>query len=230
MIESNLQVIAIICASVLYLIFLGDFFPRSNSICPRSKTQYVPVPVPIAAASREDDSHQFPHQFPHSPRERREYMENEPGQNTSTRSVLDAGDLTITDADVDDTRRHEQNVSGIDSAEQRFQAAKRNPVSDKLNSSVHSNQKRRRLVEALLRRPTCGRRTRSWRGEFSDHLRGDVVPKVNPDTNWNMMRVGHSDPEIDLRKGALQTIAAGGKWDSDSVPVNYMDDIPYMNS
>ena len=84
---------------------------------------------------------------------------------------------------------------------------------------------RRRVVESLVRRPYCGRRTRSWRTEFSDSLRGDVVPR-NVTSNLGIMRVGRSDPLKDLHPGALgQMSGLAGQWVSEeNIPDNAFDE------
>lgn len=78
-------------------------------------------------------------------------------------------------------------------------------------------------MEALVRRPYCGRRTRSWRQEFGDTLRGDVIPKEK-EGDWNMMRLGRSNPNSDLHPGALGALSGQGRWNSvESVPENVFD-------
>ena len=89
---------------------------------------------------------------------------------------------------------------------------------------VTTNKKRRQQIEALLRRPFCGRRARSWRTEFSDIMRGDVIPKNS--AQMGIMRMGHNDPTIDLHPGALGPLSGmSGQWVSEeNIPDNMFDE------
>lgn len=144
----------------------------------------------------------------------------------SLQSVIDFSDVTITEAQRKEWQERQDNARQIQSVNERFDAAKRKTDEYKLKPGILPTKKRRQLVESIIRRPYCGRRTRSWRTEFSDTLRGDVVPK-GP-SSWSMMRVGGADPAVDLHPGALGPMSGlSGQWVSDAdIPDNTFDDFP----
>ena len=141
-------------------------------------------------------------------------------------SIIDFSDVTATEAQRKEWRERQENAKQIQSVNERFNAAKRKTNEHSLKPGVMPNKKRRQLVESIVRRPYCGRRSRSWRTAFSDILRGDVVPKGQ--SSWNMMRIGRSDPAVDLHPGALGTMSGlSGQWVSDAdVPENAFEDFP----
>ena len=151
------------------------------------------------------------------------------GQATTTiqdsiQTAIDFSDLGTTAEKRTDMVESEELGQHAVSVNQRYDAAKRKVAEYKLKPGVYDHKQRRRLVEALLRRPACGRRVRSWRTENSDTLRGDAVPKTV--SSWGLMRMGGSNPAIDLHPGALGTLSGmSGKWLSDeNVPDNAIDD------
>jgi hypothetical protein len=114
-------------------------------------------------------------------------------------------------------------------ADERFEKAKRRLPQHSLVSGVYTDQQRRRLQDKISRRPFCTRKSRSWRTEFSDQLRGDVRPVHK--NNWNIMRPQRANYDIDLHSGALGTVSGHGKWDSDiQVPDNFFDDVALPDS
>ena len=119
----------------------------------------------------------------------------------SAQNLIDFSDITITEAQRKEWQDTQQNAKQMQSVNERFDAAKRKTDEYRLKPGVMPQKKRRQLVEYIIRRPYCGRRTRSWRTAFSDTLRGDVVPKGQ--SSWNVMRIGRSDPAVDLHPGAL---------------------------
>lgn len=140
-------------------------------------------------------------------------------------SAIDFSDLTVTDKQRKEYQELQENAKQILTVDERYNAAKRKTEEHKLKPGILPTKKRRELMEALIRRPYCGRRTRSWRTQFSDNIRGDVVPK-NKDNSWSMMRVGRSDPTIDLHPGALGMNSSKGQWVSDeNIPENMFDDL-----
>lgn len=143
--------------------------------------------------------------------------------------VLDFSDITVTDAQRKEWSERQQNASQMQSVNDRYDAAKRKTDEHKLKKGVMSSARRRRLVESLVRRGNCGHRTRSWRTAFSDTLRGDVIPKSQ--SSWSVMRIGRSDPAVDLHPGALGPLSGrSGQWVSDSnIPENAFDDLDESN-
>lgn len=140
-------------------------------------------------------------------------------------AAIDFSDLTVTDQQRTDIQELQENAKQILTADERFNAAKRKNEEHKLKKGIFPAKKKRQLLEALIRRPFCGRRVRSWRTQFSDSLRGDVIPK-NKDNSWSMMRIGRSDPMVDLHQGALGPLSSTGRWVSDeNVPENTFDDM-----
>jgi hypothetical protein len=114
-------------------------------------------------------------------------------------------------------------------ADERFEKAKRRLPQHSLVSGVYTDQQRRRLQDKISRRPFCTRKSRSWRTEFSDQLRGDVRPVHK--NNWNIMRPQRANYDIDLHNGALGTVSGHGRWDSDiQVPDNFFDDVALPDS
>jgi hypothetical protein len=146
---------------------------------------------------------------------------------TDIQNAIDFSDLGITAEQRTNMAESEELGQHAVSVNQRYDAAKRKVAEYKLKPGVYDHKQRRRLVEALLRRPACGRRVRSWRTENSDTLRGDAVPKTV--SSWGLMRMGGSNPAIDLHPGALGTLSGmSGKWLSeDNTPENAIDDL-YM--
>ena len=143
----------------------------------------------------------------------------------SLQGAIDFSDVTVSEKQRTEWAQQQANAQRIMSVNERFDAAKRKTEEHKLRPGVYTNRKRRQLIEAIVRRPFCGKRSRSWRTAFSDTLRGDVVPKQN--ASWNMMRVGRSDPTVDLHPGALGPLAGkSGLWVSEAnVPDNAFDDL-----
>ena len=152
---------------------------------------------------------------------------NAEGGAVDIQTAIDFSDLTVTPEKRTDVAECEELGQHAVSVNQRYDAAKRKVAEYKLKPGVYDHKQRRRLVEALLRRPACGRRVRSWRTENSDTLRGDAVPKTV--SSWGLMRMGGSNPSIDLHPGALGTLSGmSGKWLSEeNMPENAIDDL-YM--
>lgn len=148
----------------------------------------------------------------------------EPAATVDLQAAIDFSDVTVDPKDQRAFSDLQENSKQIQSVDERFQSCKRKVEEHKLKPGIFPNKKRRQLVEALVRRPFCGRRTRSWRTEFSDNLRGDVIPK-NMNNNWSMMRLGRTDPTKDLHPGALGTMSSTtGLWNSvETVPENVFD-------
>ena len=156
-----------------------------------------------------------------------------PPSSSSTRMIkydlqnaINFSDVTVSAQQHEELQELQENAKQIQTVDERFEAAKRKSEAHGMHPGIMPNKKRRQLVEALVRRPFCGRRTRSWRTEFSDNLRGDVVPK-NLNNELGMMRIGRSDPSIDLHPGALgQVSGINGRWlSTESVPDNAFDDV-----
>lgn len=141
-------------------------------------------------------------------------------------AAIDFSDVTTTPEQRAELAELQRNARQIQTVDERFEAAKRKPEEHGMHPGIMPLKKRRQVVESLVRRPFCGRRTRSWRTEFSDNLRGDVVPKML-NNNLGIMRVGRSDPSIDLHPGALgQMSGSNGRWlSTQSVPENAFTDM-----
>jgi len=140
-------------------------------------------------------------------------------------NAIDFSDVTTTDLERTEFQQTQQCAEQMQSVDERFQAAKRRTQEHGLRPGMLTNKRRRELTEALVRRPYCGRRTRSWRTEFSDTLRGDVVPKSKDAGGMGMMRIGRADPDKDLHPGALgQMSGLSGRWVSEeNIPDNAFD-------
>jgi hypothetical protein len=144
--------------------------------------------------------------------------------NLDMQSIVDFSDVTVSAERRKDYRDLLADAERVQTVEQRFAAAKRKNEEHGMQSHIMPTKKRREVIENLARRPFCGRRTRSWRTQFSDPLRGDVVPKQS-NKNWNMMRLGRSDPSKDLHPGALGPVSGmDGRWlAEEDVPENTFD-------
>ena len=140
-------------------------------------------------------------------------------------SAIDFSDIGITEEQRADMLRTTEMGQQVQSVNERYDAAKRKVAEYKLKPGVYDNKQRRRLVEALLRRPACGRRVRSWRTENSDTLRGDVIPKNA--SSWGLMRMGRNNPTVDLHPGALGALSGmEGQWLSEeNIPDNTFSDL-----
>lgn len=140
--------------------------------------------------------------------------------------AINLSDINVTPKQREEWKTHMQQTQQIQTVNERFEAAKRRTEEYKLKPGVYTNQRRRQLIENLVRRPSCGKRRRGWRTEFSDIMRGDVVPKnVNQD-GFGMMRIGRKDPRVDLHPGALGPLSGlSGAWVSEeNIPGNMFDD------
>lgn len=140
-------------------------------------------------------------------------------------AAIDASDILLPDeqrAAIEATRANAKQVQTVND---RFEAAKRKVSENRLRPGMGNYQQRRKLIETLLRRPQCTRRIRSWRQENSDVLRGDVVPKTTTNS-WGLMRMGRTNPSVDLHPGAMGTMAGlQGRWLSEEgVPDNAIPD------
>ena len=144
----------------------------------------------------------------------------------SLQSAIDFSDITVSDESRTQLQNIRENARQIQTVDERFQAAKRKTEEYGMRQGIMPNKQRREKIEALVRRPFCGRRTRSWRTEFSDTLRGDVIPKQR-NNDLGMMRLGRSDPTKDLHAGALgQVSGLNGRWVStENIPDNLFDDV-----
>jgi hypothetical protein len=143
---------------------------------------------------------------------------------TGVQALIDLSDVLTGAEQRDAVRRAEENAEQIQSVNDRFNAAKRRVVEHKLRPGTVNNKERRKIVEALLRRPHCARRVRSWRTENSDTLRGDVIPKST--SSWGMMKAGRTNPAIDLHPGAMGLMSGlRGQWLSEeNIPDNVIED------
>ena len=127
-------------------------------------------------------------------------------------SFIDFSDIMVTDESKAAAKQLDDDKNGMQTIDDRFQAAKRKVVECRMKNGVYSNKQRRKLVENLLRRPPCGRRVRSWRTENSDYIRGDVRPKGSGDSS-NLVRSAKNNPQIDLHPGSLGPMAGlEGQW------------------
>lgn len=149
-----------------------------------------------------------------------------PPSSAAVQSALDFSDVLVPEDQREAATQVVANSEQIQTINERFDAAKRQVTENRLRQGVYDNKERRRLVEALLRRPTCGRRVRSWRTENSDTLRGDPVPKTT--SSWGMLRAGHSNPQIDLHPGALGPMSGmQGQWlQAEPMADNAFADLP----
>ena len=147
-------------------------------------------------------------------------------QTYNLQEAIDFSDVMTTPAQRQEVERLAEATKQIQTVDERYNAAKRKVDEHKMKPGVFTNKKRRELVENLVRRPFCTRRTRSWRTQFSDSIRGDLVPK-NLENSWSMMRIGRSDPAVDLHPGALGPMSGlSGRWVSDeNIPDNMFDDV-----
>ena len=140
--------------------------------------------------------------------------------------AINLSDINVTPKQREEWQAHVQQSQQIQTVNERFEAAERRTEEYKLKPGVYTNQRRRQLIENLVRRPSCGKRRRGWRTEFSDIMRGDVIPKnVNQD-GFGMMRIGRKDPRVDLHPGALGPLSGrSGAWVSEeNIPGNMFDD------
>lgn len=140
--------------------------------------------------------------------------------------AIDFSDVTVSTRERQEWADHVESAKQIQTVNQRFDAAKRRTEEHKLKPGVYTNKKRRELVEAMVRRPYCGRRARAWRTAFSDTMRGDVVPKNLDNGSMGMMRIGRMDPSVDLHPGALGPLSGlSGAWVSEeNIPENVFED------
>lgn len=149
---------------------------------------------------------------------------------STMQSALDFSDVLVGEEQRTATATIEAGSEQIQTVNERFDAAKRGVTENRMRQGVYDNKERRRLVEALLRRPACGRRVRSWRTENSDTLRGDPVPKNT--SSWGMLRAGRSNPLIDLHPGALGPMSGlQGMWlQAESMADNAFADLPPLGA
>lgn len=143
----------------------------------------------------------------------------------SKQDVLDFSEVLVTEDQRQETEKGQADAAQIQTINDRFQAAKRRVTENRLEVGVQNTQKRRKVIEQLLRRPNCSRRVRSWRTENSDYLRGDVRPKVRSGST-NLIRSAKNNPDIDLHPGALGPVAGmNGLWLSEeNLPGNLVPD------
>ena len=139
--------------------------------------------------------------------------------------AMDFSDVTVPEAERSGNAVDTANAEQLQTIDERFKAAKRNIAEHKLKNGVYTSGQRRKLVEALLRRPQRGRRVRSWRTENSDYLRGDVIPKASGQST-NLVRSAKNNPVADLHPGALGPMAGmQGQWLSEeNIPGNLFED------
>jgi len=138
--------------------------------------------------------------------------------------LVDFSDTLVTEEERGNTRKTADNADQVQSVNERFDAAKRKTVENRLKPGIYNQQQRRKIVETLLRRPACSRRVRSWRTENSDILRGDVIPKSND--SWGVLKMGRNNPLVDLHPGALGPMSGMvGQWNSEeNVPSNIFEE------
>lgn len=141
-----------------------------------------------------------------------------------SQNLIDFSDTLVTEEERGTIRKTTDNAEQVQSVNERFDAAKRKTVENRLKPGVYNQQQRRKIVETLLRRPACSRRVRSWRTENSDILRGDVIPKSND--SWGVLKMGRNNPMVDLHPGALGPMSGmDGQWNSEeNVPSNIFEE------
>lgn len=126
--------------------------------------------------------------------------------------AINFSDILLPESERDTSAQIKEDAKQVQSVNDRFEAAKRKVTENRLRPGVGNYQQRRKLIEALLRRPQCTRRVRNWRQENGDILRGDAVPK-NTTNSWGLMRTGRHDPQVDLHPGAMGTMSGmNGRW------------------
>ena len=102
-------------------------------------------------------------------------IQEEEVDNTDFQSLVRFGEIRdaflVQDASSD--TQHQ-----LQSIDERYNAAKRSTPEDKLSRGVYSSAEKRRLLEKLIHRPNRASniRPKLWRHEFSDKIRGDIVP------------------------------------------------------
>ena len=109
----------------------------------------------------------------------------------------------------------------VQSIDERYKSAKRSTPADKMTRGVFSCAEKRRLVEKLIQRPTKKRNSRPklWRHEFSDRLRGDVVP--THENKWDINK--NPLTAEDGAQGIFATLN-GGVWAADDGGTPMKDD------
>lgn len=137
-------------------------------------------------------------------------------------TAMEASDVFVGDEQRSQLQQAAAEAGQIQTINERFDAAKRRVVENRLRPGIQSTRERRKLLETLLRRPQCARRVRSWRTENSDILRGDPIPR---NTSSFGMQVNHS-VEADLHPGAMGLLSGmSGQWLSEeNVPDNLIGD------
>lgn len=161
----------------------------------------------------------------HVPHERFESGTPPPTSTPDLQAAIDFSDITVPVADHASQATTSADAAQLQTIDERFREAKRSVAEHKLKNGVYTSAQRRKLVEALLRRPPCGRRVRSWRTENSDYIRGDVVPRAQGQST-NLVRSAKNNPNVDLHPGALGPMAGmQGQWLSEeNIPENLFED------
>lgn len=190
---SNHIPLCILCFLLLFTLICYCFHRRPPRLCHRSQW-------PSQSPVYEDQPEYF------EPAEEDTAAVGPPDQD-----IFNFSDILIDEAQLTAVEDVKKNSSQVQTVNERFNAAKRRATENRLKPGVYDQKQRRKLVEALLRRPQCGRRVRSWRTENSDTMRGDAVPKGV--SAWGLMRMGRQNPEKDLHPGALGPMSGlQGKW------------------
>lgn len=130
---------------------------------------------------------------------------------------------------VDDQESTVDPQQTIQSIDERYKSAKRKTPEDKMTRGVYNSAEKRRLVEKLIQRPTKKGHSRPklWRHEFSDRLRGDVVP--THENKWDINK--NSLTAKDSAQGIFATLN-GGVWAADEggTPIKDDDHMMYTMS
>lgn len=143
-----------------------------------------------------------------------EYFEADPEVDTlvADQAAIEFSDILPPPEEKAATAKVEEDAKQVQSVNERFDAAKRKVTENRLRPGLGNYQQRRKLIEALLRRPQCTRRVRNWRQENGDILRGDAIPKSTT-SSWGVMRMGRNNPSVDLHPGAMGTMSGlSGRW------------------
>lgn len=148
-----------------------------------------------------------------------EQPENEKKE-TNLQSLVSFGE--IRDAFILQETPSEEKIQSID---ERYDAAKRNTPENKLSRGVYTSTEKRRLLEKLIQRPSKSNNVRPklWRHEFSDRLRGDIVPTHQ--NNWEINK--NKLKAEDSPQGVFTTLQSG-IWSADSGGTPMKDDKDMM--
>ena len=135
--------------------------------------------------------------------------------------VHDTDDLLDFAEIRDDLLQQHTPEQKIETIDERYKAAKRKTPEDKMTRGIYSSGEKRRLVEKLIRRPSQKTNTRPklWRHEFSDRLRGDVVP-----THQNKWEINKTPLTAEDSPQGIFTTMQSGVWAADGGGTPMKDD------